>query len=76
MLNPEIWAGNSENSNKIGNVFEPCAHVMFKRHEYLMSSKGDNYAKEETRTFRHTNAPAVGPDIKSTGARMHLQHAM
>ena len=49
-LNCKIWAENTENSNKIGNVFYqemrnrclPCVHVMFKHHEYLMSSKGEN----------------------------------
>ena len=40
-----------------------------------MSSKGEKHAKEETRTFPCTNAPTVGQDIKSMGARMCLQHA-
>ena len=83
MLNPEIWAENSENSNKISSVFEPgnekqmlaYVHVMLKCHEYLMSSKGEDHTKEETWTFWRTNAPTVGPGIKATGARMHLQHA-
>ena len=38
------------------------------RHEYLMSSKEENHAKEETWRFWCTNAPTVGPDIKFTGA--------
>ena len=82
MLNPEIWAENSENSNKIGDVFEPgnvmrnrCYITMYTRHEYLMSSKRENIPKEETQTFCRTNAPTVGPDIKFIGARMYLQHA-
>ena len=41
------------------------------RHEYLMSSKAGNPAKD----FRRTNAATVGPGIKSMGARMRLQHA-
>ena len=41
------------------------------RHEYLMSCKAGNPAKD----FRHMNAPTVGPGLKSMGARMHLQHA-
>ena len=40
-------------------------------HEYLMSSKEGKPAKD----FRRTNAPTVGPGIKSTGAPMRLQHA-
>ena len=38
------------------------------RHEYLMSSKAGNTAKD----FRHTNAPTVGPGIKSAGAQISL----
>ena len=49
------------------------SHLM--QHEYLMSSKGENHAKEETWTFWRMNVPTVGPDIKSTGAQMRLQHA-
>ena len=41
-------------------------------HEYLMSSQGENHAMEEIWTFRHMNAPTVGPDIKSMGAQMGL----
>ena len=52
-----------------------CVHVVcavaFMHHEYLTSSKAGNLAKD----FRRTNAPTVGPGIKSTGAQMHLQHA-
>ena len=47
-----------------------CAIVLM-RHEYLMSSKAQNLAKN----FRRTTAPTVGPGMKSTGTRMHLQHA-
>ena len=52
-----------------------CAHVVcaivFMCHEYLMSCKAGNPAKD----FWRTNAPTVGPGIKSMGARMRLQHA-
>ena len=80
-LNPEIWAENTENSNKIsepGYEQTDANHVCMSHlmcHEYLMSSKGENHAKEETWTFQHTT-PAVGPDIKSTGTQMRLQHAV
>ena len=47
-----------------------CAFVLM-RHEYLMSSKAGNPAKD----FQCTNVPTLGPGIKSTGARMRLQHA-
>ena len=40
-------------------------------HEYLMSFKAGNSVKD----FWRTNVPTVGPGIKSTGARMRLQHA-
>ena len=49
--------------------------LRLKHHEYCNELKAGNHAKEETWTFRHTNAPTVGPGIKSMGAQMRLQHA-
>ena len=44
--------------DKISHI-KLCAHVMFKHHEYLMSSKGEKHAKEETWTVRRKNAPTA-----------------
>ena len=80
---PEIWAENSENFTKIGDVSDQgtqkqmlvvwacdlrnCVYVSWIFNEHKIG----NPAKD----FRHMNVPMVGPGIKSMGARMHLQHA-
>ena len=75
---PKSGLKNTKNSNKIAIFRTDASHVCMSYlmcHEYLMCSKGENHAKEETWTFRRTNAPTVGPDVKYMGSKMRLQHA-
>ena len=64
------WKHN-ENSYKVGDFFRTWKWETDASYVHMSRLM----CQEETWTFRHTNVPTVGPDIKSTGAWMRLQHA-
>ena len=78
-----MYAENSENFNKIGDVWDPGT----RKQMLVMSACGlrscvnaswifnELYGREPRKGFSALHALTVGPGMKSTGTRMHLQHA-